>query len=110
MGESLGHVIAPRGCYEKTTCHSSSSSAPGVHHEQEKATPGSGDFELVIGAKGGTRTPTCQGRQDPESGGKPINHNKLQHKADLNNKDLRDLRAAQIAPVCGVLLPNTGDC
>ncbi len=65
---------------------------------------------VVIGAKGGTRTPTCQGRQDPESGGKPINHNKLQHRIDHNNRKRMDLRAAQIASESGVLLAKIGVC
>ena len=64
----------------------------------------------VIGAKGGTRTPTCQGRQDPESGVKPINHNKLQHRINHNNKKRMDLRAARIASECGALLSKIGVC
>ncbi len=68
------------------------------------------DRELINGAKGGTRTPTCQGTQDPEPGVKSINNNNLQHEINLNNKKRVDLRAAQIASECGALLPKIGDC
>ena len=68
------------------------------------------DWEHMNGANGGTQTPTCQGRQDPESGVKPINHNSLQHRTALNNKNLMDLQATQIASECCVLLPKTGVC
>jgi predicted butyrate kinase (DUF1464 family) len=63
-----------------------------------------------VGVKGGTRTPTGRSSQDPMSGVKPINHNSLQHRTTLNNKNLMDLRASQIALDCGVLLPKIDVC
>jgi len=68
------------------------------------------DRELINGAKGGTRTPTGRTPQDPESGVKPINHNSLQHRTTLNNKNPMDLRATQIASESGVLLANIAVC
>ena len=41
---------------------------------------------------------------------KPISGNKLQHNTGFNNKNLMDLRAAQIALDCGVLLSKIGVC
>jgi len=55
-------------------------------------------------------TPTDRSPQDPGSGVKTINHNKLQHRTTLNNKKRGDLQAAQIASECSVLLLNTGVC
>ena len=66
--------------------------------------------ELINGAKGGTRTPTDRGPQDPESGDKPINNNRLQDRTTLNNKERGDLRAVQMALVCGVVLAIIAVC
>jgi len=58
---------------------------------QKRARDSSRAGELIYGAKGGTRTPTGRTPQDPESGVKPINHNRLQHRTTLNNKKRGDL-------------------
>ena len=71
---------------------------------------GAAYWSLVIGAKGGTRTPTCQGRQEPESGGKPINDNKLQQAIIRNSKKRRCLQDARMASECCVLLANNAVC
>ena len=71
---------------------------------------GAAYWSLFVGAKGGTRTPTSLQTQEPESGGKPINNNKLQQTITRNNKKRMYLQAAQIALECGVLLANNAVC
>ena len=77
---------------------------------QERVGDPSIDWELINGAKGGTRTPTDRSPQDPESGVKPINHNKLQHDISLNNKKCMDLQVTRFASECGGLLPIIAVC
>ncbi len=77
---------------------------------QERVGDPSIDWELINRAKGGTRTPTDRGPQDPESGVKPINHSSLQYRTTLNNKKRGDLLATRIASRCCLLLSKTGSC
>ena len=85
-------------------------------HSSSRAIQGGSSSEAsraalnCIGAKGGTRTPTSLQTQEPESGVKSIDNNKLQQITTRNNKKRLYLREALAASECGVLLAKTVVC